>query len=447
MSIMVVLELHRREKKVKKEKIYQQYMYSYPHKTAYRTLEDVDIQDYLPRLREEQENSLYFHIPFCQAKCGYCNLFSVTGKGTDYVETYLNTMERQIRQYSMDAYSFSDLTIGGGTPLYLEKNQLEHLFNMAQRVMGKKGYPVIIETSPNQTTEEKLAVVKERGTKRISLGIQSFREEELKRLYRIHSPEQARKAVKAIQKQKFSCVNLDFIYGIPGQTKESLKETLKEAIFYEPEELFVYPLYIKNGTLLKEKQEKRAENTRALYDLVCEYLNEKGYVQYSMRRFVRKDYMSLVPAGECGFGNTLSIGCGGRSYLGNLHFCTPYYVRQKDCVMQLDRYLAVKDFRKITHGFFLDKEEEKRRYVIKNLLFITGLHKENYKQKFGKNVEEEFALLSVWKEKGYIKEEKNKYILTGEGMALSDYLGPQLISQKVKGRMQEWESKFFTEDI
>lgn len=290
-------------------------------------------------------------------------------------------------------------------------------------------------------------IAKERGVKRISLGIQSFWEEELKRLYRIHSPNQARSAIKAIKKIGFSCMNLDFIYGIPRQTKESLKETLKEGVSYEPEELFVYPLYIKNGTLLKDKQEKRSENTRMMYDLVCEYLKQNGYVQYSLRRFVRKDYVPLAPAEECGFGNTLSIGCGGRSYLGNLHFCTPYYVRQKDCKKQLDAYLSTEDFRRITHGFFLDKEEEKRRYLIKNLLFISGLDKENYKQKFGEDVEKEFNLLDIWKEKGYLKEEKNKYMLTNEGMALSDYLGPQLISSKVKGRMQEWESRFFTEDI
>ena len=136
-----------------KNEIYQQYMYSYPHKTAYRTLEGVDIRDYLPRL-EQEENSLYFHIPFCQAKCGYCNLFSVTGKGADYVDAYLDAMERQMKQYDLASYSFSDVTIGGGTPLYLEEKQLVRLFGMIEEVQGRTEYPVIIETSPNQTTEE-----------------------------------------------------------------------------------------------------------------------------------------------------------------------------------------------------------------------------------------------------------------------------------------------------
>ena len=429
-----------------KNEIYQQYMYSYPHKTAYRTLEGVDIRDYLPRL-EQEENSLYFHIPFCQAKCGYCNLFSVTGKGADYVDAYLDAMERQMKQYDLASYSFSDVTIGGGTPLYLEEKQLVRLFGMIEEVQGRTEYPVIIETSPNQTTEEKLAIVKAGGTKRISLGIQSFQEEELEKLYRVHTPNQARMAVKLIERQNFECVNLDFIYGIPGQTEQSLRENLEEGVSYGPQELFVYPLYIKSGTLLKDKQVEREENTRKLYDFVCEYLSKQGYVQYSMRRFVQKDYVPLTPAMECGFGNTLSIGCGGRSYLGNLHFCTPYYVRQKDCNMQLERYLATKDHRKITHGFFLDKEEEKRRYVIKNILFTSGLNMGNFRKNFGKDVDKEFAILNIWKEKGYLKKEGDTYKLTTEGMALSDYLGPQLISSNVKGRMEEWENKFFTGGI
>ena len=429
-----------------KNEIYQQYMYSYPHKTAYRTLEGVDIRDYLPRL-EQEENSLYFHIPFCQAKCGYCNLFSVTGKGADYVDAYLDAMERQMKQYDLASYSFSDVTIGGGTPLYLEEKQLVRLFGMIEEVQGRTEYPVIIETSPNQTTEEKLAIVKAGGTKRISLGIQSFQEEELEKLYRVHTPNQARMAVKLIERQNFECVNLDFIYGIPGQTEQSLRENLEEGVSYGPQELFVYPLYMKSGTLLKDKQIEREENTRKLYDFVCEYLSKHGYVQYSMRRFVHKDYVPLTPALECGFGNTLSIGCGGRSYLGNLHFCTPYYVRQKDCNLQLERYLATKDHRKITHGFFLDKEEEKRRYVIKNILFTSGVNMGNFRKNFGKDVDKEFAILDIWKEKGYLKKEGDTYKLTTEGMALSDYLGPQLISSNVKGRMEEWENKFFTGGI
>lgn len=432
------------EKSKEAGSIYQQYMYSYPHKTAYRALPELEIQDYLPRL-VGADNSLYFHIPFCEAKCGYCNLFSVAGRDPSYMERYLAAMEEQLAQYHLEHYVFSDVTVGGGTPLILTEKQLERLFSIIDKGMGKvQDYPVIIETSPNQTTERKLEIAKTHHTQRVSIGVQSFQEEELKRLRRIHSADQARKAVSAIRKQNFACMNLDVIYGIPGQTKDSLGETLREALFYQPEEFFIYPLYVKPGTALADKGEQRSGQTRLFYEMIREYLLLHGYEQYSMRRFVRSDVASTTPAETCGFGNTLSLGCGGRSYLGNLHFCTPYSVRQTECTKRLDDYLAAKDYTKITHGFILDEDEEKRRYVIKNILFASGLDAREYRRIFAGDLKQDFPLLSGWEEKGYLRESGRNYRLTEEGIAHSDALGPQLISERVRGLMQEWEHNFIT---
>lgn len=432
------------EKSKEAGSMYQQYMYSYPHKTAYRALPDLDIRDYLPRLTGE-DNSLYFHIPFCEAKCGYCNLFSVTGRDPSYIERYLDAVEKQLRQYHLENYIFSDVTVGGGTPLILEEKQLERLFSIIDKGMGEvQDYPVIIETSPNQTTERKLEIAKAHHTQRISIGIQSFQEEELKRLCRIHSVDQARKAVSAIRKQGFACMNLDVIYGIPGQTRESLGETLREALFYQPEELFIYPLYVKLGTPLADRGERRSEQTRLFYEMIREYLLHHGYAQYSMRRFVRSDVASTTPAETCGFANTLSLGCGGRSYLGNLHFCTPYSVRQTECIRRLDAYLAAQDYTKISHGIILDEDEEKRRYVIKNIMFASGLDVCEYHRIFAGDLKKEFPVLSEWENKGYLRESGGYYLLTEEGMAHSDALGPQLISERVRGLMCEWEHNFIT---
>ncbi len=432
------------EKSRKPDSIYQQYMYSYPHKTAYRALPDLKIRDYLPRLAGA-ENSLYFHIPFCEAKCGYCNLFSVAGRNPSYLEHYLDAMDEQLRQYHLEDYVFSDVTVGGGTPLILTEKQLERLFSFIDRGMGKvQNYPVIIETSPNQTTEGKLAIAKAHHTQRVSIGVQSFQKEELKRLCRVHSAEQARKAVALIRKQEFACMNLDLIYGIPGQTRDSLGETLREALFYQPEELFIYPLYVKPGTPLANREEKPSDQTCFFYEMIREYLSLHGYEQYSMRRFVRSDVATVFPAESCGFGNTLSLGCGGRSYLGNLHFCTPYSVRQTECIQRLDAYLETKDYTKITHGFILDEEEEKRRYVMKNILFASGLNVNEYYRIFAGDLKQDFPLLSDWESEGYLRLCGENYLLTEEGMAYSDALGPQLISEQVRGLMQEWEHNFIT---
>lgn len=163
-------------------------MYSYPHKTAYYSLPDIRLEDKLPALIG-QSNSLYFHIPFCQYKCGYCNLFSVAGMehNISFMEDYINTMERhaaQLVSVMPDKISFDEMTIGGGTPLILPAHLLEQVFVIAKKYfkveLGK--IPLSVETSPNQTEDDKLHLLKKYGVSRISIGIQSFNETELKNL-------------------------------------------------------------------------------------------------------------------------------------------------------------------------------------------------------------------------------------------------------------------------
>lgn len=422
---------------------YIQYMYSYPHKTAYGPLTGIRWEDYAGRLCG-RENSLYFHIPFCQSKCGYCNLFSVAGQGEELMEHYVEAMERQAAQWSAALCAgtvFADLTLGGGTPLLLPERLLERVFRIASDVMGfeEQGHPVIVETSPGQTTEEKLLLLKEHHVTRISMGVQSFHAEELKAIHRNHSPEQVERAMEWIQKVGFPCVNLDLIYGIPGQTEESLRRSVDRALSFEPDELFVYPLYIKKDTYLFGKGVRRSADTYEMYRGIRSYLREQGYIPYSMRRFVRKAGTDGISddacgsgegtAASCGFGNTVSIGCGGRSYIDHLHFCTPYAVRHSECMEYLQQYIDQDDYHQIRHGYLLSPEEQRRRFVIKNVLFDSGLSKEDYTAAFSGDVEADFPVLREWMARGYAVETEGVIRLTEEGFSLSDHLGPMLVSE------------------
>lgn len=141
-------------------------------------------------------------------------------------------------------------------------------------------------------------------------------------------------------------------------------------------------------------------------------------------------------------GTSLALGCGGRSYLGNLHFCTPYGVTQKDCLRQLEAYENTADFERITHGICLVPEELRRRWVIRHLLIRPGLETGRYREQFGTEAKEDFPILIEWRKAGYLCEvlegAKSYLTLTERGMELSDYLGPQLISAKVDKLMREW---------
>lgn len=128
------------------------------------------------------------------------------------------------------------------------------------------------------------------------------------------------------------------------------------------------------------------------------------------------------------------------SYLGNLHFCSPYATTRSGCLAQLEDYENTTDFMQITHGIILSEEEIKRRYVIRHLLIRPGLDPNRYRKVFGADVLEEFPVLRKWAEQEYTDLEENGYItLTEKGLGLSDYLGPQLISPAVNQAMHEWE--------
>lgn len=431
---------------------YIQYMYSYPHKTAYGALKGVNFEDYAGNLIGG-ENSIYIHIPFCQYKCGYCNLFSVAGADKSLTEAYVRQMEIQAAQIAgamekvlygdgiktaghagcREEFNFKDLTIGGGTPLILDTYLLKRVFEIADKYLNfdsVKNY-VIVETSPNQTTEEKLGLLKEKGVNRLSIGVESFKEEDLRKLKRLHSPKAAHRALEKIKKTGFESVNIDIIYGIPGQTGSDLLESLSEALIYKPEEIFIYPLYVKPKTPLYKEGLKPADNTFQLYSLAKEFLESKGYVRKSMRRFERGQEQKSTGGGLCGFTNTIAIGCGGRSYIGNLHFCAPYAVEQKACREIISGYLTQKDFLNISHGYILNENEMKRRYALKHLLYDRGINREDYREHFKGEAENDFPMIEEWGKEQYVGFSGEWIFLTDKGMDLSDYLGPKFISEEV----------------
>lgn len=438
---------------------YVQYMYSYPHKTAYRPLKSIFLEDYA-HLLSGRGHGLYLHIPFCQAKCGYCNLFSVSKPAPEDLTRYLDTVERQSRQYGeiLSPYGteFSEVSMGGGTPLLLPENQLARILQILEKYFRyDKDRQFSIETAPNQTVRKKLKLLKQYGVSRVSMGIQSFSDEELLALGRPHNANKALEALELLKSFGFSCVNVDFIYGIPGQTAGSLLTSLKRALAFEPDELFLYPLYLKQGAWLKRDFSRKRtplpdpSTVLCQYQEACAFLIGEGFRQDSMRRFVRKNPFNPQKNGEtrsfseCGFGTSLALGCGGRSYLGNLHFCTPYAATRKDCLGQLEKYTNTKDFSPVTHGILLSKEEQKRRYVIRHLLIRPGLNLRRYSEIFGTEALEDFSLLQDWYKQGYAQTVSIKktgyFTLTETGLSLSDYLGPQLISAQVLEKMKEWE--------
>mgnify|MGYP005965831399 FL=1 len=414
---------------------YVSYMYSYPHKTAYRTLTPpVSLSPYLERL-EGREASLYFHIPFCAHKCGYCNLFSQQCCDAERISLYLHTMRRQAEQLSVAAQGlkFTSFAVGGGTPLILDEGQLEELFCLAE-LFGVHPSRVFtsVETSPEYTQKSVLRQLRARGVERLSMGVQSFNETELKKLKRRPGLGTVVGALENIVEAGFPQFNLDLIYGIEGQTVESFMRSLNTALTYRPNELFIYPLYVRPGTRIDVRSTD--DIGYAIYKSARELLVGQGFVQTSMRRFVRRD--TTETEFSCGDEVMLSCGAGGRSYLGNLHYATPYAVRQQAIADEIDHYIRTTDFMTAANGFLLSTEEMQIRFIIKNLMYHRGVDLVEYEKRFGEKPDRN--LFREFTDRGWIEETGRIVRLTEEGMAYSDYIGQAFISPVVRKLMSEY---------
>lgn len=414
---------------------YVSYMYSYPHKTAYRTLTPpVSLSPYLERL-EGREASLYFHIPFCAHKCGYCNLFSQQCCDAERISLYLHTMRRQAEQLSVAAQGlkFTSFAVGGGTPLILDEGQLEELFCLAE-LFGVHPSRVFtsVETSPEYTQKSVLRRLRARGVERLSMGVQSFNETELKKLKRRPGLGTVVGALENIVEAGFPQFNLDLIYGIEGQTVESFMRSLNTALTYRPNELFIYPLYVRPGTRINVRSTD--DIGYAIYKSARELLVGQGFVQTSMRRFVRRE--TTETEFSCGDEVMLSCGAGGRSYLGNLHYATPYAVRQQAIADEIGHYIRTTDFMTAANGFLLSTEEMQIRFIIKNLMYHRGVDLAEYEKRFGEKPDRN--LFREFTDRGWIEETGRIVRLTEEGMAYSDYIGQAFISPVVRKLMSEY---------
>jgi oxygen-independent coproporphyrinogen-3 oxidase len=423
--------------------LYSDYMYSYPHKTAYRPFAPpLPIAPFFKTLANTV-GSLYFHLPFCSMKCGFCNLFSSTRHAPELQAAYLAALRRQAIAMSLLAEQhgvrFSSFAIGGGTPLVLDEAQMETLLEAAACFGVTPAHvETSIETSPDHARPEALRHLRDRGVTRLSIGIQSFRDDELRRLKRATSAQTCHRALDSIAQAGFPKLNIDLIYGIEGQTPEDFLFSLAAALRYQPSELFLYPLYVRRGAPLKTRAGDAA--CQAMYRAARDLLCPLGYRQTSMRRFVKTaDNAPDVsdPGAEgasCGDEVMLSCGAGGRSYIGDLHYASRYAADARQIAAIVDDYCATDDFFHARNGYVLDQDEHRRRFIIKNLMFWRGVDCAEFQRRFQADIfQYDFSGLL---EEGFVVQQAERIVLTEKGLAASDYVGQLFISPAVRERMR-----------
>jgi len=418
---------------------YESYVYAYPHKTAYRQIEPA------PTLREVWANEkreslfLYVHIPFCGMRCGFCNLFTQAKPTDSLVEVYLDVLEREaeiVKESLPDAH-FSRFAMGGGTPTYLNVEQLERTLNLCDT----RTIPACVEVSPETVTREKLALLDERKIDRISMGIQSFIESETANSGRPQKRNEVDASLNAIRSFPFPVLNLDLIYGLPGQTLETWLYSLKCALTWKPEELYLYPLYVRPLTGLGRSHKEWDDIRLMCYRAGRDHLLSCGYEQVSMRMFRlphAKEPTSTVYC--CQDDGMIGLGCGARSYTRSLHYSGEYAVSAKGVRAILAEYIARDATDRVHHGFILNADEQRRRFILQSLLNLEeGLSFDHYRYRFASDVLGDYPSLSELEPLGLATRHDDRMSLTACGVERSDAIGPWFYSANVQRLMTEYE--------
>lgn len=423
---------------------YDGYAYSYPHKTAYRAF-DPPLE--VGRAWRDEETSrlfLYLHLPFCEMRCGFCNLFTTVRPSQGLVEGTLAALQRQIAVVAerVRPAGVARMAMGGGTPSYLSERQLEELFAALSRSWPVTwgDTPLSLEVSPGTVSPGKLTLLRELGVTRLSLGLQSFLSEDLAALHRPALGAPAEEVCQWVLQTGFDTFNLDLIYGIEDQDEERWQQNLSRALVFRPDELYLYPLYVGKLTGLDRLGRRPGERRRALYRSARDRLLEEGYEQISMRLFRRRDSQGL-PQDEycCQQDGMVGLGPGARSYTRDLHYSSEYAVGQPG-VRAIISAFAEADYGRIHHGCRLDQDEQRRRYLLKSLLRVEGLDVGAYIARFGESPLSHFGaeageLLAL----GLMELDRRCWRLTAGGLEWSDTIGPWLYSSAVQSRMREYE--------
>jgi oxygen-independent coproporphyrinogen-3 oxidase len=244
------------------------------------------------KMTESIQPGLYVHVPFCKTKCPYCDFCSVTSLSS--IPDWLEAIKRETLLYRDRFSRLDSLYLGGGTPSLLSEHDLAALVGRLYRHFSiSPDAEFTVEVNPDDVTSGRLQVLRDLGVNRISLGVQSFDDRDLRFLRRRHTAGQAAKALDEFKSAGFAKVGVDLMYGLPGQTESSWLNILEQAVGFNPEHLSCYQLTIHGSTPfghLKERGEimlPGEEKESAFFIITSSFLEEKGYLHYEVSNFAQ----------------------------------------------------------------------------------------------------------------------------------------------------------------
>ncbi|RKY93603.1 MAG: coproporphyrinogen III oxidase family protein [Ignavibacteriae bacterium] len=324
----------------------------------------------------------YIHIPFCDHKCIYCDFYSVIT--TDTISSFLKSLKEEINFYG-DRYSsnriITSIFFGGGTPSLMEPGYLHEIISAVKENFNlKEDSETTMETNPGTVDIKKLAAFRKAGINRISIGIQSFNDDELKFLTRIHDSETAKKTIRETIEAGFKNVSIDLIFNLPKQTKQIWLSNLKQAIQLPIKHISTYSLILERGTILNKmvldgKVKMQSDDYDAdLYETTIDFLTQNGFYQYEVSSFAKPDFECLHNNSYWHYKDYFGFGTSAHSFIDGKRWWN--YSSVKKYVNEVTKNgMAVANQEQVTI------KESHSEYVMLALR-SSGIELKNYKKRF-----------------------------------------------------------------
>ena len=345
-----------------------------------------------------QPLGIYIHIPFCRSKCAYCDFCSVTGWDDKLLDRYCKALETQMEEYFALQHPVVDTVyFGGGTPSVLGGRRLARLLDsLRSKVRLLSGAEITVEVNPESCDAALFKALKRAGVNRISMGVQSADDGELRRIGRIHTFAQAAQAVELCRQHCTDNISLDIIYALPGQTLEKYLDSLDKLISLSPKHISAYALKVEEGTpLWRENPELPDEDTQAdMYLETVRRLEQAGWQQYEISNFAKPGFHSRHNSRYWDLSPYLGLGCAAHSWYGGQRFqftaSIPDYVEGV-----LGRRPILEEQDELAEG---DRHGE---YVMLRLRTCAGIDPLEFRRRFNRDFAPYAARLEKYRAAGY----------------------------------------------
>ena len=335
-------------------------------------------------ITKNNEIGIYVHIPFCKKKCDYCDFISYCDKGmliSDYIESVIKEIESQNIQSKI-----TTVYIGGGTPSYIDSKYIIKILEKIKEKNISEDAEITIEVNPGTVTEEKLKDYINCGINRLSIGLQSTKDEILKEIGRIHEYADFLNTYNMAKKIGFNNMNVDLMIGLPNQKIIDIKESLEEILELNPNHISVYSLILEEGTSLFKKVEDGVlkipdeELERNMYWYVKNTLELNGYIHYEISNFAKEGYESKHNLNCWNQKEYIGIGCAAHSYKNITRYSNTENI--EEYINNIHKKCFEKN--RIIHEVQTE-DDARKEFMLLGLRKVDGVKINEFKNKFGDN--------------------------------------------------------------